>query len=305
MSIPDIFGSPLQPDPTVALKPFSPPVTKPGPVHKVQFVVELVGPRTMPADTVRACLTPQWKGALGDPEIYVMAAADDRWRTLQVGDQAVAYDSLAFAWDFVSPRGSLSIASAQSLLGVSEQFAKAISRRAMPLPPPADVEAAVKAVEDAAQDLDIGVGLSIFPRGDAIPEKSVWLACTALGLQVGGSGLFEWTVPGWEDPILTMSSLGPKETFSLAAVVAGDAHPGLSVGYRVARCPNPVAALEACLRIAAYFEQRLGTFTLDDSDEPLDERGRQRLIGYHGQAVAALRAVGLEPGSPSALKVFH
>jgi len=122
---------------------------------------------------------------------------------------------------------------------------------------------------------------------------------------VGGSGLFEWRVPGWDDPIVTLSSLGDQETFSLGAVVAGKTHPGLSVGYRVALSPNPVAALDACLRVSEYFEVALGTITLDDSDQPLDAEGKQRLIGYHGQAVAALRSVGLEPGSAAALKVFR
>jgi hypothetical protein len=175
----------------------------------------------------------------------------------------------------------------------------------MPMPPPADVEPAVRAIEDAAQNLDIGMGLSLLPLGNPLPEKDVWIACAALGLQVGGSGLFEWRVPEWDEPLLTLSSLDDQETFSLQAVTAGKGHPGLSVGYRIPRSPNSLAVLQACMQIADYFERALSTATLDDSDEQLDAAGKQRLIGYHGQAVAALRAVGLEPGSPAALKVFR
>jgi hypothetical protein len=304
MSIPDIFGRPLLPDPAVALKPFAPAQTVPGPQHKVQYVVELVGPRTMAAEAVKSLTDKRWMSALGNPEVYVMGLADDRWRPFAAADPANAYDSLAFAWDFVTGRGSLSNAAAQNLLNVAEQLGAALSRRAMPMPPPSDVEPAVRAVEQAAENLDIGVGLSLIARAAPLPEKEVWQTCAALGLQVGGSGLFEWRVPGWDDPIVTLSSLDDKETFSLDAVIAGKTHPGLSVGYRVPRSPNSVAALDACLRVAGRFEAALGTITLDDSDEPLDEAGKQRLIGYHGQAVAALRAVGLEPGSAAALKVF-
>lgn len=304
-SIPDIFGGPLERDPAVALKPFPVTTVSPAPIHKVQYVVEVVGPRTMAAQSAKVCLETRWKNALGDPEIYVMAAVDERWRPLVAGDPAGAYDSLAFAWDFVTDRGSLSCAAAQDLLNVAEQFAKPLSRRAMALPPPADVDPVVAAIKDAAEHLDIGVGLTIAPRYEALPEKSVWVECAALGLQGDSKGLFEWTVPGWEEPLLTLSSLGDKESFSLQAVMNGATHPGLSLGFRVARSPNPVQVLDACLRIAEHFERKLGTITLDDTDQPLDAAGRQRLIGLLSQALSTFTAVGLTPGSPAALKVFR
>jgi len=196
MSIPDIFGRPLQPDPKVALKTCTLNRQIPGPQHKVQYVVELVGPRTIPTQSAASCLDSRWRNALGDPEIFVMAASDDRWRPYEAGDQAAAYDSLAFAWDFVSRRGSLSNAAAQNLLNVAEQLGKALSRRAMPMPPPSDVEPAVRAVEEAAEHLDIGVGCPCRPAisypkrtsgSRAQPSACKWAApaCSSGGCRAG------------------------------------------------------------------------------------------------------------------------
>src|SRR4051812_12836749 len=104
----EIFGKPLQRDPSIALPDLNIlPRNTPGPVRKQQLVIELVGPRTVPAPLIQALLQPQWQGALGSPEIYVMAGADQYWRSLIQGDGSGAYDSVALAWDLLSDKGTM------------------------------------------------------------------------------------------------------------------------------------------------------------------------------------------------------
>src|SRR5690349_1319330 len=94
----------------------------PAPARKVQFVVELVGPRTVPAAQAGELLHPNWRAALGQPELWAMRPADAAWQPLRALTQG-SYDSIALAWDMVTPQGDLSAASAIHLAGVAEQFA--------------------------------------------------------------------------------------------------------------------------------------------------------------------------------------
>src|SRR5947209_1046377 len=122
-----IFGEQLQRDPAVAL----PDITvsaklTPGPVRKQQFVIELVGPRTVPAANVKVLLDSQWQSALGKPQIFVMGGADQFWRPLLSNDSSGAYDSVALAWDLISPQGQLNANSSQQLWNVAEHFAQQV-----------------------------------------------------------------------------------------------------------------------------------------------------------------------------------
>ncbi len=64
------FGSP---NPGVALPPPASLTEKSGPLHRVELVIEIVGPKSMPAKSVAALLQPDWFRALGEPRMWVMA----------------------------------------------------------------------------------------------------------------------------------------------------------------------------------------------------------------------------------------
>src|SRR5688572_32004658 len=102
-----VFGQTLSRDPRVGLpNPPAPKTERPGPEHKVQFVVELVGPRSCLASSAATLLDPKWFQALGQPHLYSMAPADKDWQTLTARADG-SYDSLALAWDMVADRGEL------------------------------------------------------------------------------------------------------------------------------------------------------------------------------------------------------
>ena len=184
-----IFGAPLGPDPAIALRPPSLlPAAKPGPLHKVQFVVELVGPRSVAAAAVANLLSPQWYEALGRPEAFAMAPADTQWRVL-TASTAGSYDSVALAWDIVSPRGELSSTAPQHLLQVAEQFATQIQRRAMSLPVPGDVDRIRRQLMEYRDNLDVGFGMTVLTHA-GIAERDVWLTCSRLGLDLGQADVF-------------------------------------------------------------------------------------------------------------------
>lgn len=302
--IQQLFGGPLQRDPSFALNAApSPAPAKAGPLHRVQFVIELVGPRTATAQQVKALLQPNWFQALGQPEIFVMAAADAVWRPLRDTDIAGAYDSIALAWDMVKEGHKLSKASAQHLLGTAESFAQAVGRRAMPMPLPEDIDSAVRVLGSLQENFDVGVNLSVLPQVALFPEKEIWIGCAALGLDLSPNGLFEWKAAGGP-PVLGVGPLTNYAGFSLSQVSAGVVHEGLDVGFSLPRSPDPMNGLEACFRVAEYLGRRLQGVPVDEDDQPLTERSKATLREQLREGDRALRSAGIVPGSAEALKLF-
>jgi hypothetical protein len=293
----------FQKDPTIALPQVNiQPKITPGPVRKQQFVVELVGPRTAPAASVQALLQPQWTSTLGNPEVYVMAAADTHWRPLNPGDQSGAYDSIALAWDLISLQGELSAASAQHLWNLAENFANQIERRAMAMPVPADVEIHAKALRDINESLDVGVNFMVVAIGDDFVEEEIWKVAGALGLDYDPSGVFVWRTSGAD--LFEVSPAGSHDKFSLQQVQAGATHTGLGLGFSIPLSAEPVVALDGCIHAASVFAQRLRGGLLDEDYKPCTGEVIQQIKANLGQAVYALKQVGVEPGSTEALKLF-
>jgi hypothetical protein len=297
------FGDLLRPDPSVALAPPAIDPIIPGPAHRAQFVVELIGPRSVPAAQIAPLIQPQWYEALGRPELYCMSPADTCWQPLNPRIDG-SYDSVAAAWDVLSPRGTLSSGSASQLLQSCEQFARAVNRRAMGLPEPGDIDRVAKALLQVRDQLDVGVSIAIFPTAGRIPERDLWIACAALGLQFSPDGAFVWKSPQHPNPLFSATPIGDAEAFSLGAVQAGTDHEGVTIGFNVPLCPNPMAAFDGAVRAAEYIARQIGGAAFDDSARPLSAKVRDALRRDLAGGVVMLEKATLRPGSASAIKVF-
>ena len=88
---------------------------RPGPLPRVQVVVELVGPVSVPGPAAARALEADWFHALGEPEVWAMSPIDDQWRRLVRGEVG-PIDALSFGWDILGPRGRLNAQTTQVLL---------------------------------------------------------------------------------------------------------------------------------------------------------------------------------------------
>lgn len=276
---------------------------KSGPLHRVQFVIEFVGPRSVPAAAAMHLLEPNWHGALGQPNVFVMRGQDLSWQRLSPSPGG-SYDSIALAWDLLTAQGNLSSASAKNLLRMAEEFGPYIQRRAMPMPPPPDVNELVKALLTTKEALDIGVTLSLASTGAGIPEKAIWIECSRLGLEFAAGG-FDYRSAGIDHPLLTVTPYGDTDAFSLANVQADVRHPGLTVGFHFPTSPAPTQGLEACFRVGDHLARSLGGVLLDENDRPLSERSRQALRSELRSALTLFAQAGITTGSPEAVKLFQ
>ncbi|HZH97783.1 MAG TPA: cell division protein ZipA C-terminal FtsZ-binding domain-containing protein, partial [Fimbriimonadaceae bacterium] len=264
----------------------------------------IVGDPTLAAPAAKSLLEARWVAALGNPEIFCMAPADQTWRPLLATDPSQTYDSLVLAWDMLGTQGALSEASAQQLLNTSESYAQQVGRRAMSLPTPAEVPNVVRHLTELQESLDIGFALYVHPRSDGFAEADVWRACAALGLDLSPNGLFELRSPDWPTPLL---GVGPVDTdqFTLSAAASGRSHSGLEVGFSVPLSSDPMKSLESCFLCAQHLAQRLRGAVFDDEDQPVSDRSRAQMRSALAQAVAALSRAGVPAGSVQALKLFR
>lgn len=318
MNAAEIFGAPLSPDPSIALPKFVLPedLLRPAPLHKMHYVVEIVGPRTVPASQVLPLLDKAWQDPLGRPTVYVMAPADAAWRPLASGDPAQSFDSLALAWPYVAPAGSLSRHSAEQLLASTERYATQVGRRALPVPLPEDAAKTARILVQARDNLDIGVTILILPgeSARAISERDVWIACAALGLDYVSPGTFRWLASlsdGVNSPasvaqrqLLEVAPFEDAELFSLGGAQSCRAHNGISVGFSAPLSPDPTASARAALAVASLFRSRYGCIALYDASRPIDAAWGSRLLAEMNRARDALLSAGIRPGSSEALALF-
>ncbi len=267
--------------------PAVPPLVR-APVRAAQFVVELVGPRTVPTAQASELLRPDWRAALGSPELWCQSPADTAWKPLRALTHG-SYDSIALAWDLVSPSGEMSPTAANHLLGVAEQFANGVGRRAIPLAAPADLPTEIRRLRSAQAALDAGTAvLMIAPQRVSVVELGRVLE--TMGLTPFGD---EW---GWFGE-------GHPEPLFAATPFERPTTDGLTLGFRLARCPDPNVALEGLLRTVDDLA-RTGLAAFDEDRRPLAEATREAMRRGAREGSRALESVGLRPGSWAALKAF-
>lgn len=319
MTANDIFGAPLTPDPAIALPAYVMPANllQPAPLHKLNYVVEIVGQRSIVASQVTPLLDKAWQDALGRPTIHVMAAIDTAWRGFAVDETAQSFDSVCLAWPYVAPSGTLSRQSAERLLASAETYAKQVGRRALPIPLPEDAERMAQMLVQARDNLDVGVTMLILPgeSDNAIAERTIWIACSSLGLEFVSPGTFQWrasfpvdgSLTSRNDPSRQLVEVAPLEDadfFSLGGVQSGRTHSGISIGFSVPLSPDPAESVRAAFAIASTFESRYGCIALDDTDQRVDAARGEALLREVDQAARALISAGIRPGSPEAVALF-
>lgn len=300
----DLFGGPLLPDPKIELPGAIPvPAWKNGPLPRIEFTIEMVGPYSVPAHAAARILDQDWYVALGHPQAWAMRPSDTKWDVL-TGDKNGSYDSLALSWPIARPDGDLKTKAAVLLEKTTHHFAEAVNRRAVCLPRIEDVDYLSMDLRRVLANLDIGLCLTFHPTRRIVSELEIWRTCAALGLQFSPDGSFVYRVRGSELALFEVLPLGPVEKFSLGNVQAGVQHEGVSIGCSIPMCPNPEKAIEGALRTARAFCERIGGKATDDEGRFVDAAVAQSLIEQAQHANKLFEQAQLVPGSPEAVRLF-
>ena len=303
--VPDLFGQPLLADPEIALQPLHLDVPlKSGPLHRIQFVIEFVGQRTVLAANAAQLLMPDWFEALGKPNLLAMRPADLQWQPLTPSPDG-SYDSLAMTWDLLGRNGQISSASSAHLLELAEVFAPYIQRRAMAMPIPRDVDSTVKVLKEAKDMLDIGFEITVMSSTAAFAEKDLWIECVRLGLKFSSTGSFDWQLDGHPYPLFSITPIGQTDAFSLSNVQRNVSHVGVTIGFSLPLNAAPAQAIEACFYVAERIARDLNGVILDDSDRPLTESIKNELRDSLKQGIGLFSRAGMITGSAESIALFQ
>jgi hypothetical protein len=273
-------------------------VQKVGPLHQVEFVIEIVGPKSMPAKVVASLLQPDWFRALGEPRIWVMAPQDTAWQPLTAAIVG-SYDSLALTWPLLGAEGNLSKRSVLTLAGTAERFAATVQRRSLTMPPPVDIDNAVRGVAEIASRLDIGVGIGVM-FVQPIAEEIIWRTAIELGLSLNSVGEFVWGVP----PQLTVIPLNDPTQFTLGGVKAGRTHEGLSLGFTAPLVASPMLSFQSTLKVANEFAGRFRGLVIDEDGNQMSASLQTQYENNIRFAIQAFESAGLVSGSAEATRLF-
>ncbi len=297
------FSEPLVRDPAIALPdlPSDFPL-KVGPLHKVQFVVEFVGTKPAMAESASMLLAPEWYRALGQPVMFAMRPADLIWHPL-TSEPHGSYDSVALAWDYITSNGRLTSAAGNHLLKIAERFGPYLSRRALPLPPPEDIDKYVAGLMEIQSSLDIGFCVAAMAKG-TWEEIDLWKICTAMGLELSPTGSFDWRKPDHPAPLLSVTPIGGEERFTLRGVQGKESYSGVSVGFHMPLSAAPRQGLDACFRVADVIAHTLRGSATDDEGQALTANLRRTFHSHMNQALDSFTRAGLIPGNADCLKLF-
>ena len=172
------------------------------------------------------------------------------------------------------------------------------------VPPDAAREAArAEALDRICADLDVQIGLTVLKTGPAtISGTRLRGVAEAAGFRLVESGRFDWVQDDTGAVLYSLANYRP-EPFTADALRV-ESTPGAVFLLDVPRVADPVSAFDQMKLAAKRMAYTLDAALVDDNRRALDDAALARTRDEVQAAVAALRKMNIEPGSPRALALF-
>jgi len=149
----------------------------------------------------------------------------------------------------------------------------------------------------------VQIGLTVLKSDAAgIPGTKLRGVAEAAGFKLAPGGRFEWVQEETGAIHYTLQNLR-NEPFTVDTLRVSATN-GVVYLLDVPRVADPPRAFDHMKLAAKRLAQTLGADLVDDNRRPLDEPALAAIRKQVDAAAAALREVGIEPGSPRALALF-
>jgi hypothetical protein len=152
-------------------------------------------------------------------------------------------------------------------------------------------------------DVDVQVGLTVLVKDDgSVAGTRVRGVAEAAGFRLAAGGRFDWVQEDTGALLYTLTNLR-NEPFT-AESLRVTATNGVVLVLDVPRAADPPRTFDQMKMTAKRLAHNLGGQVVDDNQRELDDAALAAIRTQVDDAADALRAVGIEPGSPRALALF-
>ncbi|MCL2872180.1 MAG: hypothetical protein FWF41_04240 [Betaproteobacteria bacterium] len=155
-----------------------------------------------------------------------------------------------------------------------------------------------KALDKACAHLDLQIGLTLHGKVGPLPGQQLLQAAQKLGL-VLEKGALRYQQSGRE--IFRIES---QEGSALSEDRLRKAIQDPVLLLDVPQVNRPEQSFDEMLKLATQLAQALSAQLVDDRQRPVNEQGLALIRTEIGKATQALRDIGIDPGSPRALRLF-
>jgi FtsZ-interacting cell division protein ZipA len=223
------------------------------------------------------------------------------WRPLST-DTRGEFVEFAACLLLADRNGALSPAQLDTYVRVLSELAPMLPA-AMSVPDVAAEALRAETLDRLCADVDVQVGLTILREEPAsIPGTRLRGVAEAAGFRLASGGRFEWAGDDTSAVLYTLQN-ARNEPFTVDTLRLSATH-GVVFVLDVPRVPEPARVFDQMKLAAKRMAHTLGGDLVDDNRRPLDDAAlvatRQQVQG----AADALKACGIEPGSPRALALF-
>jgi cell division protein ZipA len=244
--------------------------------------------------------------ALGGFTFYGRPEGGGAWTFVYAADSPSRYTALKLAWRYVPLDESedRSAASFDKRLAWASRTLRDLGAADVRAEiHPARAAARVEALTEILERGDGTVVVVVNASDGAFAGRDVWDVMLSLGLRWGDMDLFHLDNPGerGDDAVFSVETSSPPGYFLPEVIAEGRFEcADLVFSFSVARCADPVAALDLVLRAAHYAAERLGG-ALSGDEGPLDEAALRAEVA---ERAAELTKHGLAPGEDATLMLF-
>ena len=274
-----------------------------GPRPGTEFLVDAAGTDAVGAETLRRVFQP---AGLGVPRFWVRMS--NVWKPLDGLAPDTRVPAVTIAWELSSLLAE-GDAAVDELSAYVATFGKALA----PLGWSAVArETPARAAERSAGLVALrlrfarSVEMRLMPTGRRFAAREVWRAAYALGVTWGDMNLFHWHNPGGVPPraLFTLSAVGQLSAFLPERVEEGETVAGLVLSFELPGNPAPLATFDRMAVALGYLGQKLGGRPMSSDGSELDHERLYEERDALEDAVAAMRAAGIPPGSPDSAAFF-
>jgi FtsZ-interacting cell division protein ZipA len=304
-------------EPTLRVDPPSPSAPKEAPDFMAEAVLTLQLPDTTdvspelaqqmlktPGKRVRLFWQPQgasnWTLLQNTANIlaFLGGSASDESATAQPDDtQPAPVHSLAFCLQLADRAQAVTPEQLDAFQKHVEVVASLLSASYTPFDVALEAERA-KALDKACAQLDLQIGLTLHGKVGPLPGQQLLQAAQKLGLALE-RGALRYQREGYE-----MFRIESHDGSALSDERLRKAIQDPVLLLDVPQVRRPEQSFDEMLKLATQLAQALSAQLVDDRHRPVNDQGLALIRTEIGKATQALRDIGIDPGSPRALRLF-